>query len=98
MQTEDNISLYDEASSESFEYEAYSDKKTDGGDYIFSLSVLQITLCILMVIMLFIMSFFGTFKEKTREAVDYFQSFELTKKDIADEISAMKSFLNDDKL
>lgn len=98
MQAEDNIGLYNEDFSENFEYEAYSDKKTDGNDYIFSLSALQITLCIIMTAILFIMSFFGSFKEKTREAVDYFQSFELTKKDITDEISAMKSFLNDDKL
>ena len=98
MQTEENLNFEEDAFSDSFEYDMYYDEAKEKTDYIFSLSVLQITLCILMALMLFIMSFFGSFKEKTGEAVEYFKSFELTKNDITDELAAMKSFLSDDKI
>lgn len=71
----------------------YCDDKSDGRDFFFSVSVTQITVCVIMAALLFAMSFFGGFKEKIADGADYFQSFELTKSKIGEEISAMKDFL-----
>lgn len=70
-------------------YENEGDKKSD----FFSVSIFQITLCVLLTAVIFLMSFMGGFREKMCEATDYLQSFEIVKEDVKNEITAMKSFL-----
>lgn len=71
----------------------YFDDKVQEKDYLFSLTLFQTVLCIILTAIVFLMSFFGPFKAKLIEAADYFQSIELTKSGVKEEIEAMKSFL-----
>lgn len=73
----------------------YDDRENENKDVLFSLTVFQIGVCIIMTAALFLMSFTGGLREKITEGLDYIQSFELTKSDITDEIDAMKEFFSD---
>ena len=88
----------DEAEEKTFEdiaSQMYYDEESDKSDFFFSVSVTQIAVCLVLAAALFVMSFFGNFREKVCEAADYFASFELTKDDIDGEVSAIKEFFGD---
>ena len=73
----------------------YDDRENENKDALFSLTVFQIVVCIIMTCALFLMSLTGGLREKITEGLDYIQSFELTKSDITDEIDAMREFFSD---
>lgn len=73
----------------------YYSRKHDRNDTLFSLTVFQIVVCVILCAVIFLLSFTGSFREKIGEGFDYFQSFELTKDGIEDEIAAMKEFISD---
>lgn len=76
----------------------YFENETADKDSFFKLTVFQITVCTILTAVIFLMSFAGGFRKKISEAVEYFQSFELTGGDIKNEISAMRDFLNNEEV
>ena len=95
MQFYEEKAVSDEEKNIFEEAEIYYNSEENEKDPLFSLWVLQIVLCIFMTAVIFLMSFFGGFREKMIEAADYFQSFELNGKFIFEEIEAMKNFITD---
>lgn len=73
----------------------YDNKPEDTKDPVFSLSVFQIVLCLIMSAILFGLSMIGSFREKIIEGVEFIQSIEIHKSDIEDEISAARSYFTD---
>lgn len=85
----------DERLSEETVTQVYFDESNEKKDDLFSLSVFQATVCVILAAIVFLMSLMGGYKAEMIKAIDYFQSFEINKDDIKQEIDAMKSFLSD---